>query len=106
MDQLSHLDELEAEAIYIMREVVAECEKPVMLYSIGKDSSVMLHIALKAFYPEKPPFPFLHVDTTWKFKEMIQFRDRMAEKYGLEMLVYTNEEGRSQGINPFDHGSA
>ncbi len=106
MNQLSHLDELEAEAIYIMREVAAECEKPVMLYSIGKDSSVMLHIALKAFYPEKPPFPFLHVDTTWKFKEMIQFRDHMAEKYGLEMLVYTNEEGRSQGINPFDHGSA
>ena len=87
MNQLSHLDELEAEAIYIMREVAAECEKPVMLYSIGKDSSVMLHIALKAFYPENPPFPFLHVDTTWKFKEMIQFRDHMAEKYGLEMLV-------------------
>ena len=83
MNQLSHLDELEAEAIYIMREVVAECEKPVMLYSIGKDSSVMLHIALKAFYPEKPPFPFLHVDTTWKFKEMIKFRDHMANKYGI-----------------------
>lgn len=106
MSQLSHLDELEAEAIYIMREVAAECEKPVMLYSIGKDSSVMLHIALKAFYPEKPPFPFLHVDTTWKFKEMIEFRNQTAEKYGLDMLVYTNEEGRSQGINPFDHGSA
>ncbi len=106
MIQLSHLDELEAEAIYIMREVAAECEKPVMLYSIGKDSSVMLHIALKAFYPEKPPFPFLHVDTTWKFKEMIEFRDRMAKKYGLDMIVYTNEEGRKKGINPFDHGSA
>ena len=106
MSQLSHLDELEAEAIYIMREVAAECEKPVMLYSIGKDSSVMLHIALKAFYPEKPPFPFLHVDTTWKFKEMIEFRNQTAEKYGLDMLVYTNEEGRNQGINPFDHGSA
>ncbi|MBR1851923.1 MAG: sulfate adenylyltransferase subunit CysD [Lachnospiraceae bacterium] len=106
LEKLSHLDELEAEAVYIMREVAAECEKPVMLYSIGKDSSVMLHLALKAFYPEKPPFPFLHVDTTWKFREMIEFRDRTAEKYGLEMLVYTNEEGRAQGINPFDHGSA
>lgn len=106
MNQLSHLEELEAEAIYIIREVAAECEKPVMLYSIGKDSSVMLHLALKAFYPEKPPFPFLHVDTTWKFREMIEFRDATAEKYGLEMLVYTNEEGASQGINPFDHGSA
>ncbi|MBQ9361753.1 MAG: sulfate adenylyltransferase subunit CysD [Lachnospiraceae bacterium] len=100
------LKALEAEAIYIMREVVAECEKPVMLYSIGKDSSVMLHLALKAFYPEKPPFPFLHIDTTWKFHEMIEFRDRMAEKYGLEMLVYTNEDGVRQGINPFDHGAA
>jgi sulfate adenylyltransferase subunit 2 len=103
---LSHLDELEAEAIGIMRDVVAECEKPVMLYSIGKDSSVMLHLALKAFYPEKPPFPFLHIDTTWKFHEMIEFRDRMAEKYGLDMLVYTNEEAVKQGINPFEHGSA
>ena len=106
MNQLSHLEELEAEAIYIMREVVAECEKPVMLYSIGKDSSVMLHLALKAFYPEKPPFPFLHVDTTWKFHEMIEFRDKMAKKYGLDMIVYTNQEGVKQGINPFDHGSA
>ena len=106
MNQLSHLEELEAEAIYIMREVVAECEKPVMLYSIGKDSSVMLHLALKAFYPEKPPFPFLHVDTTWKFHEMIEFRDKMAKKYDLDMLVYTNQEGVKQGINPFDHGSA
>ncbi|MBO4395727.1 MAG: sulfate adenylyltransferase subunit CysD [Eubacterium sp.] len=102
----SHLDILEAEAIYIMREVAANCEKPVMLYSIGKDSSVMLHLALKAFYPEKPPFPFMHIDTTWKFHEMIEFRDRMAEKYGLEMLVYSNEQGIKDGINPFDHGSA
>lgn len=103
---MDHLDKLEAEAIYIMREVAAECEKPVMLYSIGKDSSVMLHLALKAFYPEKPPFPFLHVNTTWKFKEMITFRDRTAEKYGIEMLEYINEEGLAQGINPFDHGAA
>jgi sulfate adenylyltransferase subunit 2 len=106
MQELTHLDKLEAEAIYIMREVAAECEKPVMLYSIGKDSSVMLHLALKAFYPEKPPFPFLHIDTTWKFHEMIEFRDHVAEKYGLEMLVYTNQKGVEQGINPFDHGSA
>ena len=105
-DRLSHLDNLEAEAIYIIREVAAECENPVMLYSIGKDSSVMLHLALKAFYPEQPPFPFLHIDTTWKFHEMITFRDKMAQKYGLRMLVYTNEEGVKQGINPFDHGSA
>ena len=106
MGELSHLDQLEAEAIYIIREVAAECEKPVMLYSIGKDSSVMLHLALKAFYPEKPPFPFLHVDTTWKFKEMIQFRDRIAKEKGIEMLKYTNEDGVKRGINPFDHGSA
>lgn len=106
MSQLSHLDQLEAEAIYIMREVVAECENPVMLYSIGKDSSVMLHLAMKAFYPEKPPFPFLHIDTTWKFKEMICFRDRIAKKLGIEMLVYSNEEAIAEGINPFDHGSA
>ena len=104
--KLTNLDILEAEAIYIMREVAAECEKPVMLYSIGKDSSVMLHLALKAFYPEKPPFPFMHIDTTWKFHEMIEFRDRMAEKYGLDIIVYTNEEGIRQGINPFDHGGA
>lgn len=106
MRQLSHLQALEAEAIYIIREVAAECEKPVMLYSIGKDSSVMLHLALKAFYLEKPPFPFMHIDTTWKFKEMIQFRDEVAKKYGLDMIVYSNEEGIKQGINPFDHGSA
>ncbi|MBQ7067431.1 MAG: sulfate adenylyltransferase subunit CysD [Lachnospiraceae bacterium] len=103
---MTHLDELEAEAIYIMREVAAECEKPVMLYSIGKDSSVMLHLALKAFYPEKPPFPFLHVNTTWKFKEMIEFRDKMAQDLQIEMLEYINEDGVNQGINPFDHGSA
>ncbi len=102
----TNLDALEAEAIYIMREVVAECEKPVMLYSIGKDSSVMLHLAIKAFYPEKPPFPFMHIDTKWKFHEMIAFRDRMAEKYGLNMIVYTNEEGVKKGINPFEHGAA
>ena len=106
MGTLSHLDELEAEAIYIMREVAAECEKPVMLYSIGKDSSVMLHLAMKAFYPEKPPFPFMHIDTTWKFKEMIEFRDKIAKEKGIDMIVYTNEEGVKQGINPFDHGSA
>ena len=106
MSKLSHLDELEAEAIYIMREVAAECEKPVMLYSIGKDSSVMLHLAMKAFYPEKPPFPFMHVNTTWKFKEMISFRDKVAEKYGIEMIEYINQEGVDQGINPFDHGSS
>lgn len=106
MSELSHLDELEAEAIYIIREVAAECEKPVMLYSIGKDSSVMLHLAMKAFYPEKPPFPFLHVNTTWKFREMIEFRDRMAAKLGIEMLEYINEDGVARGINPFDHGAA
>ena len=103
---MDHLDELEAEAIYIMREVVAECEKPVMLYSIGKDSSVMLHLAMKAFYPEKPPFPFLHVNTTWKFREMIEFRDKIAEELQIEMLEYINEDGVAQGINPFEHGSA
>ncbi len=106
MNEFSHLDELEAEAIYIIREVAAECEKPVMLYSIGKDSSVMLHLAMKAFYPEKPPFPFLHVNTTWKFKEMIEFRDKTAKKLGIEMLEYINEDGVKQGINPFDHGAA
>lgn len=106
MSELSHLDELEAEAIYIIREVAAECEKPVMLYSIGKDSSVMLHLAMKAFYPEKPPFPFMHIDTTWKFKDMIKFRDDTAKKLGIDMIVYTNEDGVKQGINPFDHGSA
>lgn len=106
MSTFSHLDELEAEAIYIIREVAAQCEKPVMLYSIGKDSSVMLHLALKAFYPEKPPFPFLHVNTTWKFKEMIQFRDKTAKKLGIDMIEYINQDGVKRGINPFDHGSA
>lgn len=101
----THLDELEAESIYIMREVVAECEKPVMLYSIGKDSSVMLHLAIKAFYPEKPPFPLLHIDTTWKFREMIEFKDKIATEKGLEIITYVNNEGLQQGINPFDHGS-
>ncbi len=103
---MNHLDELESEAIYIMREVAAECEKPVMLYSIGKDSSVMLHIAEKAFWPEKIPFPFLHIDTTWKFREMIAFRDRIAKEKNLDLLVYVNEEGVKAGINPFDHGAA
>lgn len=106
MTELTHLDQLEAEAIYIIREVAAECENPVMLYSIGKDSSVMLHLAMKAFYPEKPPFPFMHIDTTWKFKEMIEFRDRRAKELGIEMIVHSNEEGLAQNINPFDHGSA
>lgn len=106
MCALSHLDKLEAEAIYIIREVAAECEKPVMLYSIGKDSSVMLHLALKAFYPEKPPFPFLHVNTTWKFKEMIRFRDETMKKYGLQLIEYINQEGVQQGVNPFDYGAA
>lgn len=106
MSALSHLDNLEAEAIYIIREVAAECEKPVMLYSIGKDSSVMLHLALKAFYPEKPPFPFLHVNTTWKFKEMIRFRDETMKKYGLQLIEYINQEGVKQGVNPFDYGAS
>ena len=103
--RLTHLQRLEAESIQIMREVVAECERPVMLYSIGKDSSVMLHLALKAFYPGRPPFPFLHVDTTWKFREMIEFRDRMARELGLDLRVHVNAEGVALGINPFTHGS-
>lgn len=106
MSALSHLDNLEAEAIYIIREVAAECEKPVMLYSIGKDSSVMLHLALKAFYPEKPPFPFLHVNTTWEFKEMIRFRDETMKKYGLQLIEHINQEGVKQGVNPFDYGAS
>ncbi|SHM59178.1 sulfate adenylyltransferase subunit CysD [Gracilibacillus kekensis] len=106
MKKLSHLDQLEAEAIYIIREVAAECENPVMLYSIGKDSSVMLHLAMKAFYPEKPPFPFMHINTTWKFKEMIDFRDRKAKELGIEMIEHSNQEGIDQGINPFDHGAS
>jgi sulfate adenylyltransferase subunit 2 len=103
--QQTHLQRLEAESIHIMREVVAECERPVMLYSIGKDSSVMLHLALKAFYPARPPFPFMHVDTTWKFREMISFRDEMARRHGLDLLVHINLEGVRMGIGPFTHGS-
>ena len=103
---LSHLDQLEAEAIHILREVVAEAEKPVMLYSIGKDSSVMLHLALKAFHPGKLPFPLLHVDTTWKFREMYEFRDRTVAERGLDLLVHVNPEGLKMGMNPFVHGSA
>ena len=102
---MNNLDRLEAEAIYIIREVAATCKKPVMLYSIGKDSSVMMHLALKAFYPEKPPFPFLHIDTTWKFREMINFRDEQAKKNGINLIVYTNEDGVQNNINPFEHGS-
>lgn len=104
--KLSHLEELEAESIYIIREVAASFEKPVMLYSIGKDSAVLLHLALKAFYPSKPPFPLLHVDTTWKFREMIAFRDQVAKTTGVELLVHINEEGVKQGIGPISHGSA
>jgi sulfate adenylyltransferase subunit 2 len=101
---LTHLERLEAEAIHIMREVVAEAEKPVMLYSVGKDSAVMLHLARKAFYPAPPPFPLLHVDTTWKFKAMYELRDTMARTSGMELLVYQNPEAKERGINPFDHG--
>ncbi len=101
---LTHLERLEAEAIHIMREVVSESEKPVMLYSVGKDSAVMLHLARKAFYPSPPPFPLLHVDTTWKFQEMYKLRDRMATDSGMELLVYHNQEAMDRGINPFDHG--
>ncbi len=106
MTRLTHLQRLEAESIHILREVVAECERPVMLYSIGKDSSVMLHLAMKAFYPAKPPFPLLHVDTTWKFREMIAFRDETTRKLGLELLVHINQDGLAKGISPFTHGSA
>jgi len=103
---LTHLQRLEAESIHIMREVVAESEKPVMLYSIGKDSAVMLHLARKAFFPAAPPFPLLHVDTTWKFRAMYEFRDRMAIDSGMELIVHQNPEARRLGINPFDHGSS
>jgi sulfate adenylyltransferase subunit 2 len=106
MSKLSHLARLEAESIHILREVVAECERPVMLYSIGKDSSVMLHLAGKAFYPGRLPFPLLHVDTTWKFQEMIAFRDQTARRIGADLLVHINQEGVAQGINPFTHGAA
>ncbi|SUB00416.1 Sulfate adenylyltransferase subunit 2 [Pannonibacter phragmitetus] len=104
-DRLSNLRRLEAESIHIIREVAAEFRNPVMLYSIGKDSSVMLHLAMKAFYPSRPPFPFLHVDTGWKFREMITFRDETAKRLGLELIVHTNPDGLAQNINPFDHGS-
>ncbi|MEL6317466.1 MAG: sulfate adenylyltransferase subunit CysD [Pseudomonadota bacterium] len=103
---LTNLDRLEAESIHIIREVAAVAEKPVMLYSIGKDSAVMLHLALKAFHPAKPPFPLLHVDTTWKFREMIRFRDNLAKELGLELLVHTNQDGLARGVGPFTHGSA
>ncbi len=103
---LSHLRRLEAESIHIIREVAAEFRNPVMLYSIGKDSGVMLHLAMKAFYPSKPPFPLLHVDTTWKFREMIKFRDETAKRLGLELIVHINEDGVKRGINPFDSGSS
>ena len=103
---LTHLQRLEAESIHIMREVVAEAERPVMLYSIGKDSAVMLHLAAKAFYPSKPPFPLLHVDTTWKFRAMYEMRERMSQHLGFELLVHQNPEAVERGINPFDHGSA
>ena len=105
-DRMTHLQRLEAEAIHIMREVVAEAENPVMLYSIGKDSSVMLHIAMKAFYPAKPPFPIMHIDTMWKFSEMIDFRNKMAEDLGFELIVHINPEGEQMKMNPFVHGSA
>jgi sulfate adenylyltransferase subunit 2 len=104
--KLTHLETLEAESIHIMREVVAECSRPVMLYSIGKDSAVMLHLALKAFYPAKLPFPLLHVDTRWKFHQMIEFRDRMARTHGFDLLVHINPEGIEKNIGPFTHGSA
>lgn len=103
---LTHLKQLEAESIHIIREVAAEFDNPVMLYSVGKDSAVMLHLALKAFAPGKLPFPLLHVDTTWKFKEMIQFRDQLAKKYGFDLIVHINQEGIDQGVGPFTHGSA
>ncbi len=103
---LTHLKQLEAESIHIIREVAAEFDNPVMLYSIGKDSAVMLHLARKAFYPGKPPFPLLHVDTTWKFKEMIKFRDELAANLGLDLIVHINQEGVDMGVGPFTHGSA
>jgi sulfate adenylyltransferase subunit 2 len=105
MQRLTHLQRLEAESIHIMREVVAEAHKPVMLYSVGKDSAVMLHLAKKAFYPAPPPFPLLHVDTTWKFKDMYALRDKAAKAAGMELLVYQNPEAKARGINPFDHGA-
>lgn len=106
MTTLTHLQRLEAESIHIMREVAAEVENPVMLYSVGKDSAVMLHLAAKAFFPSKPPFPLMHVDTTWKFGEMIKFRDYMAKKVGMELIIHTNQDGIDQGVGPFSHGSS
>jgi sulfate adenylyltransferase subunit 2 len=106
MKQLTHLESLEAESIQIMREAVSESERPVMLYSVGKDSAVMLHLAMKAFYPSKPPFPLLHVDTTWKFRAMYEFRDKLVADLGVDLLVYQNPECLKLGINPFTHGSA
>ncbi len=103
---MTHLDRLEAESIHIIREVAAEASNPVMLYSVGKDSAVMLHLAMKAFYPSPPPFPLMHVDTTWKFREMISFRDKMAAEIGMDLIVHTNQEGVEQGVGPFTHGSA
>lgn len=103
---MTHLDRLEAESLHIMREVASECENPVMLYSVGKDSAVMLHLAMKAFYPSRPPFPLMHVDTTWKFKEMIAFRDRKAAEVGMDLLVHINDDGVRDGVGPFTHGSA
>ncbi|WP_237151512.1 sulfate adenylyltransferase subunit CysD [Oryzibacter oryziterrae] len=105
-DRLTHLKRLEAESIHIIREVAAEFKNPVMLYSIGKDSSVMLHLTMKAFYPSKPPFPLMHVDTTWKFREMISFRDETAKRLGLDLIVHTNPDGKRDNINPFTHGSS
>jgi sulfate adenylyltransferase subunit 2 len=104
--QMTHLEKLEAESIHIIREVAAECEKPVMLYSVGKDSAVMLHLAMKAFYPSKPPFPLMHVDTRWKFRDMISMRDETAKRLGLDLIVHINPEGIAKDVNPFDHGSA
>src|SRR6056297_2268417 len=106
MTSLTHLDRLEAESIHIIREVAAEAEDPVMLYSVGKDSAVMLHLAVKAFYPSVPPFPLMHVDTTWKFREMIEFRNRKAKEIGMDLIVHSNQEGIDAGVGPFTHGSS
>lgn len=106
MSPLTHIQRLEAESMHILREVAAEAENPVMLYSVGKDSAVMLHLAMKAFYPAKPPFPLMHVDTTWKFKEMIQFRDEVVDRLGMKLIVHINEEGVELGVGPFTHGSS
>ena len=105
MRPLTHLERLEAESLHIIRDVVSETENPVMMYSVGKDSAVMLHLARKAFYPAPPPFPLLHIDTTWKFRDMYKLRNKMAELTGMRLLVYQNPEAKARGINPFDHGS-